>query len=189
MILTLKLFYMFFKIGLFSFGGGYAMLPLIYQDIEKFSIMDPSEFSDLVALSNMTPGPIAVNAATYVGYKVAGFLGATISTIGVSLPSLILILIISAFLDRFKKSPVIKSILLGIRPVTVGLIASAVIFFSENSIVKENFYSLEMLKAPLSYINIPGMAIFVLTLVGSAKLKIDPIILTILAGIIGAFIM
>ena len=189
MFTLFKLFYVFFKIGLFSFGGGYAMLPLIYQDIQAFSLMNANEFSNVVALSQMTPGPIAVNAATYVGFKSAGVWGSVIATIGVSLPSLILVLIVSAFLQKFKDSPVIKGILSGISPATVGLIASAVIFFSESSIVKENFFTFNMLKNPLSFISIPGLIIFTLTIIAFKKFKTDPILLTILAGIIGAFIM
>jgi chromate transporter len=189
MFILFKLFYIFFKIGLFSFGGGYAMLPMIYQDIQSFSLMKASEFSDVVAISQMTPGPIAVNAATYVGFTAAGVWGAVFATIGVSLPSIILILIVSAFLEKFKNSTIVKSVLLGIRPATVGLIASAVIFFSESSIVLENFFSLEMLKNPLAYISIPGLIIFALTIFATIKFKADPILLTILAGIAGAFIM
>jgi len=189
MFILLQLFYVFFKIGLFSFGGGYAMLPMIYQDIQTFSFMKASEFSDVVAISQMTPGPIAVNAATYVGYKSAGILGSIFATLGVSLPSLILILIVSSFLDKFKNSSIVKSILFGIRPATVGLIASAVVFFSENSIVRENFFSLGMLKSPISFISFPGLIIFSLTIIATTKFKADPIFLTILAGIAGAFIM
>lgn len=188
-MILFKLFYIFFKIGLFSFGGGYAMLPMIYQDIQAFSIMDASEFSNVVALSQMTPGPIAVNAATYVGFKSAGIWGSIAATIGVSLPSIIIVLIVSAFLEKFKHSPVIKGILSGISPATVGLIASAVIFFSESSIIKEGLLSTNFIKNPLNYISIPGLIIFGLTIIATKKFKADPILLTILAGVLGAFIM
>ena len=99
-----SLFAMFFRIGLFSFGGGLAMLPLIFQSVQDFGMMTAAEFSDLVALSQVTPGPIAVNAATYVGFNGAGIPGALAATLGVSLPSFILILIVVKFLERFQES-------------------------------------------------------------------------------------
>ena len=126
-----SLFAMFFRIGLFSFGGGLAMLPLIFQSVQDFGMMTAAEFSDLVALSQVTPGPIAVNAATYVGFNGAGIPGALAATLGVSLPSFILILIVVKFLERFQESKGIQGAFLGIRPVTVGLIASAVLFVGE----------------------------------------------------------
>jgi chromate transporter len=188
MLLDLKLFYVFFKIGLFSFGGGYAMLPLIYQDIHRFGLMSAHEFSNVVALSQMTPGPIAVNAATYVGYKAAGFWGSVFATVGVCLPSFILILIIAAFIRKFRSSAVIQSVLSGIRPATVGLIATAVFLFAKTSIIHEGFFSLKLFQNPLHYVSIPAMIIFALTLIASTRFKVGPIALTILAGIVGAFI-
>ena len=97
-MIYVTLFVMFFRIGLFSFGGGLAMLPLIFQSVKDFGMMTASEFSDLVALSQVTPGPIAVNAATYVGFNGAGIPGALAATLGVALPSFILILIVVQFL-------------------------------------------------------------------------------------------
>ncbi|MBC2581485.1 chromate transporter [Clostridium sp. DJ247] len=189
MLLCIKLFYVFFKIGLFSFGGGYVMLPMIYQDIQSFELMSAKEFSDVVALSQMTPGPIAVNAATYVGFRCAGILGATFATIGVSLPSFFIILIISAFINKFKTSSIVQSILLGIRPATVGMIGSAVIFFSKTSIFHEGFFSLKMIHNPLKFISIPAGIIFIITIVLTNKFKIGPIAVTVIAGVIGAFIL
>lgn len=184
----IMVFYIFFKIGIFTFGGGYVMLPMIYQDIQAFGLMPISEFSDIVALSQMTPGPIAVNAATYVGYKYSGILGAIMGTIGVSVPSFIIVLIIASFMKKFKESKAVGTILSSIRGATVGMLASAVIFFANTSILKEGFFSTSMLKNPLNYISIPSIIIFIATIVLSKKFKVGPIILTILAGIAGAFI-
>ncbi len=188
MITYLKLFSIFFRIGLFSFGGGYAMLPMIYQDIQTFGLMSAHEFSNVVALSQMTPGPIAVNAATYVGFKSANLLGAVFATIGVSLPSFILILLIASFMNKFKTNPGIQAVLTGIRPATVGMIASAVFFFANTSIIHKGFFSLGMFKNPLHYISIPGMIIFAFILIGTRYLKLGPITLTILGGILGLLI-
>jgi chromate transporter len=183
-----KLYYLFFKIGLFGFGGGYAMLPMIYQDIQTFGLMSPHEFSNVVALSQMTPGPIAVNAATYVGYRSAGFWGAVFATMGVSLPSFIIILLIAAVMKKFQSNPVIRAVLNGIRPATVGMIAAAVLFFSKTSIVQEGFFSLAVFRNPLHFISIPAMIIFALTIIATKYSKIGPIALTIAGGVIGAFI-
>lgn len=188
MILYFQLFYIFFKIGVFSFGGGYVMLPLIYQEIQHFGIMSAHEFSNVVALSQMTPGPIAVNAATYVGYKSAGFWGAVFATIGVSLPSFILILIIAAFILKFKTNPVVQAILGGIRPATVGMIAAAVIFFFKSSIINEAFFSAKLFTAPLHTVNLPALLLFGLTILATQRFKVGPITATIAAGVIGVFI-
>jgi chromate transporter len=184
-----RLLYTFFKIGMFAFGGGYVILPMIYQEIQKFGIMTPQDFSDIVALSQMTPGPIAVNASTFVGFKFAGMWGATFATLGVCLPSFILVLLIIAFMDKFKTSPVVQAVLTGIRPATVGLVASAVLLFARTSILREGFFSMEMFKNPLALISIPSLIIFALTILCSVRFKLGPITLTLLAGVVGAFIL
>jgi chromate transporter len=188
-MVVIKLFYVFFKIGMFAFGGGYVILPMIYQEIQLFDLMSVNDFSDVVALSQMTPGPIAINAATFVGYKSAGFWGACAATIGVTLPAFFIMLIIIAFINKFKESEIVQAILKGIRPATVGMIATAVIFFSEASIVKKEFFTLQVFQNPLILINIKACIIFALTIVGSKKFKIGPIALTILAGILGIIIL
>lgn len=184
-----NLFIMFFRIGLFSFGGGYAMLPLIYQSVQEFGIMTSAEFSRLVALSQVTPGPIAVNAATYVGYNYAGYAGATVATIGVALPSFILVLIVMHFIRKFDESKSLNAVLSGIRPATVGLIASAVIFLAENSIFNGPVFSASFIENAKEYINLLPCVIFIGTIILAGKFNIGPIKLTILAGIIGALVI
>ena len=188
MIVYGKLFAIFFKVGLFSFGGGYAMLPLIYQDIKRFGLMPAEEFSNLVALSQMTPGPIAVNAATYVGFKAAGLGGAFFATLGVALPSFLIILLIAAFMERFKTSPVVLAVLGSIRPATVGMIAAAVIFFARTSLIQGEFRAPGFWADPFSRISFPAVAIVIFALIGATKFKIGPIALTLLAGVVGIFI-
>ncbi len=184
MMECLRLFISFFKIGLFSFGGGYAMLPLIYQEVEAYG-MTMKEFSDVVAISQMTPGPIAINAATYVGYQVAGFFGSAFATFGVSLPSFLLIMVISTAFNKFKDNRTVEAVLEGIRPATVGMIASAVVFFANTSLVDisligEGFWKI---------FSLPSIGIFVVTLLGSQKLKLDPIVLTLLGGVLGILLL
>lgn len=124
----LKLFLSFFKIGAFSFGGGYAMLPLIEDEIIKIhGWLSTAEFVDILAIAEMTPGPIAVNSATFLGYRVVGILGSLVATIAVVLPSFITMSLIFHFVEKFKKSPYVDWIFTGIRPIILGLIASAAV--------------------------------------------------------------
>lgn len=195
MLKILQLFYVFFKLGLFSFGGGYAMLPLIYQEIQKFGMMDATEFSNLVAISQMTPGPIAVNAATYVGFKAAGVLGSLTATVAVSLPAFVIIILVAHFLQKFKSSKPLQSVLGGIRPATVGMIATAFVFFCDNSLVNSDlartvFQSGQSVWPQLgSIFSLPAILIAVAAFFSAEKLKVDPVIVILAAGVIGAFVM
>ena len=126
MNILLDLFTTFFKIGAFSFGGGYAMLPLIEEEvIHSHNWITSTEFIDIIAISEMTPGPIAINSATFLGYRVGGILGSAVATLGVVLPSFIVMSIIFHFIARFKNSKYVGWAFNGIRPVVLGLIASA----------------------------------------------------------------
>ncbi|MGI6728585.1 MAG: chromate transporter [Anaerovoracaceae bacterium] len=176
-MVLLSLFFVFSRIGLFSFGGGYAMLPLIYQAVQEFDLMSTEEFSRLVALSQVTPGPIAINAATYVGYQYAGIPGAAVATVGVVFPSIILVLLVSHFLIKFKKSRGLAGILSGIRPATIGLLGSAAVFLAQESIITG------------SNINIVPMIFCIVVLIMNGKYRISPISLTIIAGLVGAFVI
>lgn len=187
-MIYVTLFVMFFRIGLFSFGGGLAMLPLIFQSVKDFGMMTASEFSDLVALSQVTPGPIAVNAATYVGFNGAGILGALAATLGVALPSFILILIVVQFLERFQESRGIQGAFLGIRPVTVGLIAAAVLFVGETVLVNGPIISAKLFTEGVSYFNAIPVMLCAATLLLSGVFKVKPITLMIVMGAAGALL-
>ena len=165
------------------------MLPLIFQGVQEFGIMSAAEFSRLVALSQVTPGPIAVNAATYVGYQYAGFGGAAAATIGATLPSFLLVLIVMHFIQKFEESRSMNAVLDGIRPATVGLIASAVVFLAENSIFNGALLSGQLIANAKEYINLLPCAIFIGTIVLAGKFNIGPIKLTLLAGLIGAMVI
>ena len=173
MSVYLKLFLVFARIGLFGFGGGMAMLPMIYQGAKEFGLMEPEEFSNLVAISQVTPGPLAVNAATYVGYNCAGVPGAMVATFGVALPSFLLVLLVCYFVTRFQESRAVEGAFLGIRPVTAGLIASAVVFMGKTA-----FTSL----APVPIVICAASILLI------GKFKISPIFIVIGAGVIGAFL-
>lgn len=132
----LRLFISFFKIGAFSFGGGYAMLPLIEEEIiEINNWLSTSEFIDILAISEMTPGPIAINSATFLGYKVAGILGSIVATIAVALPSFIVMSLIFHFIEKFKNTPYVNWTFSGIRPMVLGLIGAAAVTVGKDAFV------------------------------------------------------
>ncbi|MBR5739823.1 MAG: chromate transporter, partial [Firmicutes bacterium] len=114
-----KLFLTFMKIGFVGFGGGMAILPLIYQGVSKFIYISQAEFADLFGISQATPGPIAINAATFVGYKAGGVAGSLVATLGVVIPSFILVLLTSSLLKKHRDNALVEGAFVGIRPVTV----------------------------------------------------------------------
>ena len=184
----LFLFSVFFRIGVFNFGGGLAMLPLIFQSVQDFGLMTAQEFSDLVAISQITPGPIAVNAATFVGYSYGGVLGALAATFGVCFPSFVLMLIVMRFLDKFNKSKVVQGAFDGIRPVTVGLIAAAAFFIGDDILTKGEIIATKLITDFADYINIVPIGIFLLTVILAGKFKINPIVICIAMGVVGAIL-
>ena len=149
------------------------MLPMIYQGAKTFGLMSADEFSNLVAISQVTPGPIAVNAATYVGFNCAGYSGAAVATFGVALPSFILVTLACYFITKFKDSAVIDGAFAGIRPVTVGLIAASVIFMGQSAFAE---------------LDPAAIAIAVGTVVLVGKFKVSPIIIVVVSGVIGAIL-
>lgn len=174
MMTLLQLFVSYLKIGFFGFGGGYAMLSLIHSEVVvSHQWLTNSEFSDIVAISQMTPGPIAINSATYIGYEVAGFWGSVVATVAVSLPALTLMLLITIFFLRLRDNRYVKGIVAGMRPVVIGMIASAalLLIFPTSS-------------DGASFIDGWSWAIFVATLVASAR-KVNPILLIVISGLVG----
>ncbi len=187
-MIYVSLFTMFFRIGLFGFGGGLAMLPLIFQSVQAFGIMSAEEFSNLVALSQVTPGPMAVNAATYVGFNFAGLFGALVATLGVCLPSFILMMIAFRFIERFRESNGIQGAFAGIRPVTVGLIGAAVIFVSETVLINGPLISEKLFTSGLGYFNLMPLVIFAVTVLLVGVFKMRPIRVMIIMGVAGALL-
>lgn len=148
----LKLFWTFFKIGLFTFGGGYAMISLIHKEsVEKNNWITSEDMNNIVVVAESTPGPIAINASTFIGYKVGKFLGALVSILGVVLPSLIIIIFISIFLDYFENSSIINYAFEGIRAAIIILMVEAI--FKLSKPLKKNalFYSLMSVSFLLSF--------------------------------------
>lgn len=127
MSVLFTLFITFFKIGAFTFGGGYAMLPLVQQEVIAHNWMNQEELVNFIAVSEATPGPFAVNISTYVGSVVGGLSGAICATLGVILPAFIIILIIAKVFSKFQQSKVVKGMMLGLHPTVVGLIGASII--------------------------------------------------------------
>ncbi len=120
-----ELFLTFLKIGAFTFGGGYAMLPLIQSEAERHGWLTQAELVDFIAVSESTPGPLAINMATFVGIRTGGVLGAVCATFGVVLPSFLIILIAARFYEKFRRSRAVDGAMYGLRPAVIGLIGSA----------------------------------------------------------------
>lgn len=166
-----KMFITFFKIGAFTFGGGYAMIPIIQEEVvNKRKWIDDREFMDVIAVAQGSPGPVAVNTSIYVGYRLNGVLGAIAATLGTILPSFLIILAIVMFFYQFRNNPIIDKVFLGIRPAVVALILSAV-------------YKM-MKKSKFGYKRLLISLATVLTIV---FINISPIYLVI-AGGVGGFI-
>ena len=186
-MLFLQLFYTFFKIGLFGFGGGYAMLSMIQGEVvTRHGWISAQEFTDIVAISQMTPGPIGINSATFVGYSTlidAGYtpamavLGSATATFAVILPSFILMLIISRYFLKFQKHPVVMAVFSGLRPAVVGLLAAAALLLMNS----ENFGS------PTDDMRsfIISCLIFLVVFIATRRFKISPILMIIMSGIAG----
>ena len=171
----LKLVWAYLKIGLFGFGGGYAMLSLIQREVVDSGWITSQMFTDIVAISQMTPGPIGINSATYIGYVVTGnVLGSIVATLTVVLPPFILTLIASHYIQRHKQSPFIKGAFIGLRPVVVGLIASAALLLMNS----ENFGYLLDERLITIAICVASFCIVYFT-------RVHPILVIILAGITG----
>ncbi len=188
MTIYLKLIWSYLKIGFFGFGGGYAMLALIENEIVSPGWITEQMFTDIVAISQMTPGPIGINSATYIGYvaptanpalssPIWGLLGSILCTLVVILPSFLLVRYASHYIRRHRESVAIRGIFMGLKPVVVGLIASAALLLMNG----ENFGYAEpdIIKSIAIAVAAPALALFT---------KIHPIIIIIAAGLSGFLI-
>ncbi len=181
----LLLGWIFFKIGLFSIGGGYAMLPLINSELVGYGLMTAIEVSDIVAVSQMTPGTFAINAATFAGVKTTGLFGGVVATVAVVLPSLIITTLLARYFFKFEDNIIVRRALWGLRPVVTGLIASAAVLaalpalLGVESIGELQWASL-LLKA-----DIPSIIIALVSGVAIIKFKRSPVLIILIAGVVG----
>lgn len=168
----MKLFWSFFKIGLFGFGGGYGMISMIQFDVvDKNGWMTNSEFADILALSQMTPGPISINCATYIGYNQGGIIGAIFTTFALCLPTVLLMVAVITWLFKNKENHYVKALLSSLNPIVVGLIFSAGVLMMN----KENFVGFE------------SVIVCAIVFVATFFFKVNPIYLIIMSGIFGYF--
>lgn len=189
-MIYLELFYTFLKIGLFGFGGGYGMLSLIQGEVvTRHSWMSVQEFTDIVAVSQMTPGPIGINSATFVGYTAVindggstsfAILGSLVASFAVMLPSFILMLIISRWFVRYSHNKLVEELFAVLRPAVVGLIASAALLLMNS----ENFGSIT--QSPMQF----GLsvALFLFAFVALRLLRWSPILILLICGAIGGVV-
>lgn len=190
-LLFLRLFWTFFCIGLFGFGGGYAMISMIQAEVvTHYHWMTMGEFTDIVAVSQSTPGPIGINSATYVGYTAItdagyawywGLMGSLTATVAVVLPSFMLMLIISKFLMKYKNHPTVEHVFRGLRPAVVGLLAAASLLL----MTEENFG--HHAECPWQFWISVGLFLF--AFIGQKVYKMGPILLILLCGLTGLLLL
>ncbi len=180
-MIYLNLFLTFFKIGITTFGGGYAMIPLIQSEVVSRGWLSETALVNFIAVSESTPGPFAINIATYVGRVTAGITGAVCATFGVVLPSFIIILIVAKFYKKFRESKVVKGCMTGLRPAVIGLIGAALLsmgktVFFENGIALQNI---------LSYKTAVSVVILGISLYLAIGKKLSPILIILLSAVLG----
>ena len=176
-MIYIELFWTFFKIGLFTFGGGYAMLPLIQAETAAHGWMGNAELVNFIAVSESTPGPFAINISTYVGVETGGILGAFCATAGVVLPSFLIILIVAEFFEQFRHHKIVSGCMSGLKPAVIGLIGASVgktVFFPAG-------ISAQVFSGPAFYIS---LGIFALMFLLSLK-KVHPVAIIALSAGIG----
>jgi len=182
------LFLEFFKVGLFAIGGGMATLPFLYDLAGKYpEFLNEQMLADMIAVSESTPGPIGVNCATYVGYNFAGVFGGIIATLGLIMPSIIIILIIAKALDKYSESRFVKNAFYGLRTVVASLVCCALVsilksaFLPRISTLSESFN----IKQINGIIEIPAVILFAVLFAVTRKWKIHPIFIILLSAVIG----
>lgn len=180
-MIYMQMFFAFFQIGLFSFGGGYAAIPLIQsQIVNAHGWLAMSEFADLITIAEMTPGPIAVNAATFVGQRIAGLSGAIICTLGCITPSLIIVLILAALYVKFRNLSQVQNVLAALRPAVVSMIASAACGLFTLAVFNKESFPLDFADFRLIEAVLLAVSLFVLR-----KWKANPILIIFSSGFIG----
>lgn len=180
-MIYLELLWSFIQIGLFSIGGGYAAMPLIQsQVVDAHGWLTMTQFADIMAIAEMTPGPIAINSATFVGIQVAGLPGAIIATIGCVLPSCVIVMMLAYMYYRFRGLSMVQGILAGLRPAVVAMIASAGL-----SLMILSFYGERMLPEDLGGVNLISVVIFAAAFYVLRKWKANPIYIMLGAGVAG----
>ena len=180
----LMLFFVFFQIGLFSIGGGYASMPLIQQQVvEKYGWLTQQAFTDIITISQMTPGPVAVNTSTFVGTQLYGLPGAVAATAGCVISGILISVFLYRIFQKYRKSDYVSGILLGLKASSLGLILSAVV-----TILLLAFIGTSSFDLSAAQLNFPAVVVFAVSFFVIRKYKINPVLLMVLTGISGAFL-
>lgn len=179
------LFIEFFKIGLLSFGGGYATLPFLYHMSETYHWFSGVELSQMLAISSITPGPVGLNVATFAGFKTANVPGSVVATLAIMLPSFVIVLFISKVLKKFNDNFYIKSALYALRPAAAALIAAVGVRLFIDCILISPENTRVSLVSIFNFIDMKAFCLFLLLLFLSFKLKRDPLIYLLIGGIFG----
>lgn len=179
-MIYLDLFWTFFKIGLFTFGGGYAMLPLIQQEVAAHGWMKMTDLVNFAAVSESTPGPFAVNISTYVGSITAGFPGALAATFGVVLPSFLVILLVAGFYSAFRKNKYVEGVMSGLKPAVVGMIAASLISVGTTVFFPRSI-SLSVFATAAFWLS----ALFCLLAILLTHKKVHPILIILISAALG----
>ncbi len=179
-MIYLKLFFIFMKIGAFTFGGGYAMLPLIQAEAAAQGWLTETALINFIAVSESTPGPFAVNLSTYAGMETAGILGALCATLGIIFPSFVMLLLIAKYYEKFQNNRIVNGCMSGLKPAVIGLIAAAVASTGKTVLFPEGLSS----SALTSFSFISPLLIFTVMLLLLSK-KIHPVMIILLSGIAG----
>lgn len=186
--MLLSLFLFFLKLGFISVGGGYPMMSFIMQEGQAAVGLTASEFADMTALELLASGPIAVNAATYIGYIKAGFWGSAVATAGVCIPSFILTTILYAFLSRFKENRYVQGFLNAIKVACAGVLFTTALTLGKNILLLTDSLS-DITAHPLIMVSWVSVLIVALSVVAIRKFKLNPIMVILGAGVIGAFML
>jgi chromate transporter len=183
-MIYLKLFWSFFQVGLFSIGGGYAAMPLIQNQVVDINHwLSMNEFADVITISQMTPGPIAINSSTFVGIRVAGMPGAVVATLGCVFPSCIIVLFLAYIYYKYRNLSVVKGVLNGLRPAVTAMIASAGF-----ALVILAFWNGNSISNKLADLDVTAVILFAISLVVLRKWKVNPIFVMLGAGVIGLIV-
>ena len=183
MMLYLRLFFEFFKAGLFAVGGGLATLPFLYNISDATGWYTHMDLADMVAVSESTPGPMGVNMATYVGFTTGGVPGAVTATLGLITPSVIVIIIVAQFLRRFSENRYVKGVFYGLRPASVGLIAAACFLVGKLALLNVEVYQKTL--SLLSLIHWKAVLLAALLYVAMKKIQLHPIFFIAASAVIG----
>lgn len=182
-MIIFQLFFEFFKVGLFSIGGGLATLPFLYNISNTLGWFSHGDIANMIAIAESTPGAIGINMSTYAGYQVNGIIGGIVATLGLITPSVIIILIISRLLKKFKENQYVQNAFFGLRPASVAMIATAGI-----GVVKIALFNIPLFQATgqiIDFVVIPGMILAIVLYILSKKTTWSPIVLIAISAVVG----